>query len=74
MSAWLTMGAVAKIIRKRNNYTMLEAWQVSRVLDSMPDMQEIVQRAGKLRIVKEDDIPAIEQVLRDEGYLPSRGK
>lgn len=57
----MTLGQVAE-------WYGVRVWQVQRLADlgRLP-----VSRAGRLRVVNEDDLPAVEAELRRAGYLPA---
>jgi hypothetical protein len=58
----LTLGQVAKRLG-------VQVWQVGKIYERrlLPEPR----RAGILRIVAEDDLPAIEAALRKANYLPA---
>ncbi len=62
MKSLLTMGTVAKRFG-------VEQWQVRRLFESkrLPEPE----RVGAYRVVKESDLPRIEQALKDAGFLKS---
>ena len=73
MGQLLTVGDLARTIRSRNGYNFLEAWHVRKVLKD--NVADVVQRAGRCRVIDEQHVPLVEAALRAAGYLPvKKGK
>jgi DNA-binding transcriptional MerR regulator len=61
ISPVLTIGTVARRLG-------CQAWQVRRLFER--GLLPPAARVGLYRVVAESDLPAVEQALREAGYLP----
>jgi hypothetical protein len=62
LPAILTIGTIARRLG-------CKAWHVRRLFER--NLLPPAARVGPYRVVAEADLPAIEQALRDAGYLPN---
>jgi hypothetical protein len=64
LTDYLTLGAVARRFG-------CQPWQVRRLFERgvLPEPR----RVGAYRVVAEEDLPAVEQALRQAGYIPAEG-